>query len=249
METALIDPAAPAGPIFLERAAPEPDDLELVDKVLGPYRVEAFLGRGAMARVYRAEHRILRRSCALKILHVARGRRQDVIETLYREARAAAALVHPNVVTVHNVGRIGEHRFIELEYVAGSSLQRRIETTGALGPILASRLLSGVAHAVGTAHRAGLVHRDIKPANILLSVNGVAKIADFGLVAPLVSRMDASRVKGPGAPVAGTPYFMAPETFRGAAPGPAADIYALGVTYYYLLTATVPFRAASLGEL
>ena len=221
-------------------------DRELIGSKLGVYEIQEFLGRGGMARVYLAKHSMLERPCALKLLNpsLASSDRQ-FISQFFSEARAAAGLVHPNVVTIHNIGDGDGYHFIEMEYVPGVSLQRKLQGRGRLEPLRATELMVQTCAGLANAHRSGIVHRDLKPANVLIDRRGRAKLADFGLAKRVVGgseNEDSGRL-------AGTPYFMAPELFTGTETSPRADVYAAGVTYYYLLTGRMPFFTRSLVEL
>jgi serine/threonine-protein kinase len=226
------------------RALSVPAD-DLIHGVLAQYRIVEMLGQGSMGRVYKGFHVGLGRICALKVLHPELVRQQPrVVEWLEGEARAVAGLIHPNIVTVHNLGQDRGYHFVEMEYVRGGhSLQSKISRDGALDPLSATLLLRQLAQALQAAHGAGLIHRDIKPANVLLTHDEQAKLADFGLVRRLD---DAESV---GGNIAGTPAFMAPELFGGAPPSPQTDLYGLGVTYFYLLTARLPFVAERLSQI
>jgi serine/threonine protein kinase len=216
---------------------------DLIGKKLSRYRIEAPLGRGSMGRVYRARHLELDRVCALKIMDPRLLARQPGLhEQFWAEGRAAANLVHPHEVTVHNLGRAMGYHFIEMEFVPGSlSLRERLIRNGPFEPVLASRLVRQVVLALSAAHRSGLVHRDVKPANVLLASDGHAKLADFGLVQRLVG-LSSERL-------AGTPTFMSPELFNGGSASVQSDIYAVGVMLYYLLSGRVPFSSDSIGRL
>ncbi len=155
----------------------------LVGKTLGLYSLESFLGRGGMAWVFRAQHGTLLRTCAVKVLCPDFHRRKpDSVEMFLCEARAAASLVHPHVVTVHNIGEADHYHFIELEYVNGNSLQRLLRQELQLTPLDATRYILQCSSALAAAHQQDLIHRDFKPANILIRTeDNVAKLADFGL--------------------------------------------------------------------
>ena len=229
---------------------PEPDDGfpavdDLTGQLLGQYRMGPVIGRGSMARVYQAEHQFLCRPCAIKVLNPGLVARQPQIrEQFWAEARVVANLIHPSVVTVHNLGTDRDYHFIEMEYVPGGiSLKETLVKDGPFESIRASKLVHQVVQALGAAHRSGLVHRDVKPANVLLTTEGKAKLADFGLVR-------RHNELGPsGAKVAGTPTFMAPELFSGGAASPRSDLYAVGVMFYYLLSARLPFAADRISRL
>lgn len=212
---------------------------------LGSYQIERLLGRGSMACVYKARHLGLDRDCALKIMDSSLDTRQAGLrEQFWAEARAAANLMHPNVVTVHNVGSADGHHFIEMEYVHGGRTLRDILVhEGPLDAAKAATLARQVTLALGAAHNSGLVHRDIKPANVLLTERGAAKLADFGLV----RRLD-DLARG-GAPLAGTPTFMAPELFEGVPASPRSDFYAVGVLLFYCLSGRLPLVSDSVGQL
>lgn len=221
-------------------------DESLVGRKIGIYDVEEFLGKGGMARVYRAKHLALERSCALKVLNPQQVERHpESIDMFLSEARAAASLVHPNVVTIHTIGLDQGLHFIEMEYVLGRSLQRYVELVGQPGPAQAAHFMVQIASALAVAHRVNLVHRDIKPANVLVTETGVAKLADFGLAKRV---MGVGRFSSGHAP-AGTPHYMAPELFDGHAPDKRCDVYAMGVTFFYLLTGRVPFTDRSFTDL
>jgi serine/threonine-protein kinase len=225
--------------------APEEHD-DLVGRRLATYSIEGFLGKGGMARVYRAHHLTLERPCALKVLNRQLvSRNTQFIQMFFAEARAAAALVHPNVVTIHNIGFDEGLHLIEMEYVPGRSLQRIVESRRWLDPTQATHLLLQTTSALAEAHRMGMVHRDIKPANIMVSESGVAKLADFGLAKRVVTRDSSADQRGP----VGTPYFMAPELFAGQPADRRSDVYAMGVTYYYLLSGELPFVGHTVNEL
>lgn len=212
---------------------------------LGAYRIEGLLGRGSMAWVYKARHLALERDCALKIIDSDLLSRQPGIrEQFQAEARAIANLLHPHIVTIYNLGSADGHHFIEMEYVPGGrTLRDTLVHDGPLDPARAVPLARQVVLALGAAHDSGLVHRDIKPANVLLTPHGEAKLADFGLV----RRLD--ELAQGGAPLAGTPTFMAPELFRGTPASTASDIYAVGVLMFHCLTGRLPVVADSVGQL
>lgn len=212
---------------------------------LGSYRIERLLGRGSMACVYKARHVGLDRVCALKIMDSSLDSRQPGIrEQFWAEARAAASLVHPHVVTIYNLDSEDGHHFIEMEYIPGGRTLRDVLVhEGPLEPIRAATLARQVVLALGAAHDSGMVHRDIKPANVLLTQRGDAKLADFGLV----RRLD-ELTKG-GAPLAGTPTFMAPELFGGTPASTRSDLYSVGVLLFHCLSGRLPVVADSVSEL
>jgi serine/threonine-protein kinase len=243
MEETSIDLAALR---LAERSgAPAFEVAALLGRRLGQYHVESILGRGSMACVYKAKHLRLRRACALKVLDPGQIRAQPGIRLqFWSEARAAANLVHPHVVTIHNLGSAEGYHFIEMEHVpGGQTLKEKLARGGPLEPAPAAELARQIACALGAAHAAGLVHRDIKPANVLLTPEGKAKLADFGLVRRL-DELASGRT-----PMAGTPSFMAPELFQGASSSPRSDFYALGVLLFHTLSGRLPFGADTVGEL
>jgi tetratricopeptide (TPR) repeat protein/predicted Ser/Thr protein kinase len=234
----------------LEALFPLPDEpappLDGTDLPQVPgYEVEAVLGRGGMGIVFQARHLRLNRPVALKM--VLDGAYADPLDRarFQREAAAAAAIQHPNIVQVYDVGESNGRPFFTMEYIEGGSLAKRLAGTPQL-PQHAAQLLAILAGAVQAAHDNGIVHRDLKPANVLLNADGVPKISDFGLARRLAGEAGITRT---GAAV-GTPSYMAPEQARGEpdAVGPAADVYALGAILYELLTGRPPFRAATAVE-
>ena len=197
-----------------------------------------------MGVVYLARNTSLQRLCALKLLSPRRIQTDiDYVARFENEGRAAAALVHANIVTTHAIGHADDYHFLEMEYVAGNALQHEIDTLGAIGPIRSTAMAVGIASGLAMAHRLGIIHRDLKPDNVLVTPGGIPKIVDFGL---------AKRVVGAdvdGQALAGTPYFMAPELFEGQPATPATDVYALGVCYYLMLTGRYPFEGDSVNSL
>jgi serine/threonine protein kinase len=222
----------------------ELDQLLLPGQTLDIYQCQKMLGRGGMGVVYLARNKSLQRLCALKLLSPRRvSEDEDYVERFENEGRAAAALVHPNVVTTHAIGRAGDYHFLEMEYVPGHALQQEVDEEGAIGPIRSTAMAVGIANGLALAHRLGIVHRDLKPDNVLVTPGGVPKLADFGL---------AKRVVGDNLPtgkLAGTPYFMAPELFEGETANTSTDVYALGVCYYLMLTGKFPFEGESVSAL
>jgi serine/threonine-protein kinase len=217
---------------------------EFVGRRLHIYECLSLLGRGGMGRVYLARHQHLHRKCALKLLSPrAAARDVDYVQRFQLEGRAAAELVHPNVITIHAIGEDEGLHYLEMEYAAGPSLQQLVREEGRLTPLRATALMARVADGLAAAHRMGIVHRDLKPDNILLTHQGVPKIADFGLAKRVMSESDAPRH------LVGTPHFMAPELFDGCPATAASDVYALGAAYFLLLTGRFPFVGSTLGGL
>ena len=202
------------------------------------YRILRRLGSGGAGVVYEARHEEMDRRVAIKILHDELFRTPSAFERFRREARAAGALAHPNVVTIHDFGRAGDSEaFLVMEHCAGGSLADRLARDGAIAPGEAVALLAQVAAAVDAAHAAGIVHRDLKPANILFAGERV-KVADFGL-ARMLGGGDPQLT---GAHAIGSPLYMSPEQCQGLPAGPASDVYSLGVVAFELLTGAPPFR-------
>ena len=218
---------------------PEDDD-PLIGTRLGAYSIGSLIGTGGMARVYRARHLTLGRICAIKVLNSeVVTRTPELLELFFSEARSAAALVHPHVVTVHNLAHDEGWHLIELEYVAGQSLQRVLDENDHLDLAQVVIWMEQIASALAEAHRMGIVHRDIKPSNILIDAQGDAKLADFGLAKRVIGST------GTCESLMGTPYFMAPELFHGVHASPRSDVYACGIMLYFLLAGRPPFIETS----
>jgi len=214
--------------------------------VYGPYRVIKKLGAGGMGQVFLAEDIRLDRRVALKSLAGRWLESRGARRRLMQEARAAAALIHPNIATLYDVLEDGAHLLLVMEYVEGRTLRAVIDE----GPVplaRAVRLAFQIAEAVGYAHDRGIIHCDLKPANIQIALDGTPKILDFGL-ARAADDPTARVTGGPGEAV-GTPAYMAPEWVGRGVLTPAADIYSLGVIFFELLTGRRPFQETELAAL
>jgi serine/threonine protein kinase/WD40 repeat protein len=205
---------------------------------IGPYTIEAEIGRGAVGVVYRARHHLLDRKVALKILSPSLLRAEES-DRFLTEARAVARLQHPNIVQLFEVGASDGRPYLALELVAGGNLAQAVAAK-ALSQRAAAELTAVVGRALAYSHSHGILHRDLKPGNILLTAEGVPKIADFGL-SKLMDRVDGTTQVGA---VIGTPEYMAPEQIGAVGTvGVPADLYGLGAILYELLTGRPPFRA------
>jgi hypothetical protein len=209
------------------------------------YLIEGELGRGAMGVVYLGRQVRLNRPCALKV--ILAGAHADPVAAgrFIAEAEAVAKLQHPHIVQIHNIGESDGLPFLELEYLAGGSLDRRLDGT----PWPARRataLVETLARGVAEAHRLGVIHRDLKPSNILLAADGTPKVSDFGLAKVLDVESGLTATES----ILGTPSYMAPEQAEGKAKqvGPLADVYALGAVLYELLVGRPPFRGGTVLE-
>jgi serine/threonine-protein kinase len=216
---------------------------------LGQYRLKQRLGSGGMGEVYLAEHALLRRPCALKLIRPERAGDEQHLRRFEREVQAMATLTHPSTVEIYDYGHAADGTFYYvMEYLPGLNLDQLVQRHGPLPPARAVHLLRQVCGALAEAHAVGLVHRDIKPGNILACERGgrhdVAKLLDFGLVQThnlAGSGAEATRLTQTGA-IAGTPAYMAPEQAAGKMDLDArADIYSLGAVAYFLLTGRPPF--------
>ncbi len=218
----------------------------LLGQTIHIYQCVSLLGAGAMGRVYLVRHEQLQRHCALKILSPKRGVCDaEYVERFLREGQAAAALVHPNIVTLHAVGQIENTHFLEMEYIPGRSLQQLIREEGPFPVDRALRLATMVADGLAAAHRAGIVHRDVKPDNVMITRMDIAKIGDFGLAFRKLSVDDEDSA----GMICGTPNYMAPELFLGQDASTASDVYALGLCLYQMLIGRLPWRQTSFSEL
>lgn len=203
------------------------------------YALLGELGRGGMATVHRARDEVLGREVAVKLLHAHLARDPAFLDRFRREAQAAAALTHPNVVTVHDWGQTDQGPYLVLQLVAGPSLRAVLRRRGRLLPAEAIAVLTPAAVGIGAAHTAGLVHRDVKPENLLLGLDGTVRVTDFGL-----ARAAASATSTFGTNVlVGSPHYLSPEAVRGEPLDPRADVYALGVVLYEVLVGRPPFEA------
>jgi len=194
-----------------------------------------------MADVYLAEQASLGRQVAIKVLRTDTVRRPGAVERFAQEARAAAALVHGNIVQIHEVACLDGVHFLAEEYVAGPSLKAWLLTRGPLDALQALSVLSQVGSALAKSAQAGIVHRDIKPENLLVTQAGEVKVADFGLARILEQDLELTQ----HGMAIGTPLYMSPEQAAGAVVDVRSDLYSLGATVYHLLTGRPPFTAAT----
>jgi hypothetical protein len=204
------------------------------------YRVLQPLGAGGMGTVYLAEHRLLKRPVALKVLRAGTLATPDAVARFRREWESAARLTHPNIVAAHDAEQVGALHFLVMEYVAGTNLHDLVGRDGPLPVARACDYVRQAALGLQHAHERGLVHRDIKPSNLMLTPEGTIKVLDFGL-ARFAQTPHAGGLTETGV-VMGTPDFMAPEQAQSTSTVDIrADIYSLGCTLYYLLTGEEPY--------
>jgi len=207
------------------------------ERVLGRrYRLVRHLARGGMAEVFVGRDELLGRTVAVKVLFPQLSHDQSFVERFRREARSAAMLNHPNIVSVFDFGEDGGSHFIVMEYVDGPTLRDVIRREGPMDPSEAARIASAVAAALGAAHGQAIVHRDVKPANVLLG-DGVVKVADFGIARAARAHQGLTQ---PGM-VLGTVRYLSPEQARGATVDHRSDIYSLGTVLYEMLAGEPPF--------
>jgi eukaryotic-like serine/threonine-protein kinase len=207
------------------------------DVVAGRYMVEEPVGSGGMSTVYRAHDRLLERTVALKLLDERHVGDRDSVARFRREAESAAALSHPNVVTVLDRGEDGGRPFIVYEYVAGENLKQHLLREGPLAAEDVVELGVQIAGALAYAHAEGLVHRDVKPQNVLLN-GDVVKVTDFGIARSLVVTRGITQT----GTVMGTSEYISPEQARGEQVDERTDVYSLGIVLYELLAGEPPFR-------
>jgi len=212
-------------------------DRRVARLVGGRYQITGLIASGGMGEVFQAHDRVLDRTVALKVLRAGLGSDADFIERFRKEATTAGRLSHPNIVQVYDFGRSEDgSAYMAMELVEGQNLREVLAASGRLRPALAARIAAQVCGALEAARKAGLVHRDIKPENILLTADGQVKVADFGL-----SRtMAESRATQAGV-LLGTAHYVAPEQVEGKESDHRADLFALGVVLYEMLTGLTPF--------
>jgi serine/threonine-protein kinase len=213
---------------------------DLSGRTLGDFRLLRLLGQGAMAGVYLAEQVNLKRQVAVKVLKPELASDQTYVRRLQREAEAAAALSHANIVQIYDVGCLDGIYYIAQEYVQGLNLRQWMNRHGTADLHLAVSILRQVAAALAKAAEAGIVHRDIKPENIMLTHDGEVKVADFGLARFPALFGDTVELTQTGVTL-GTPLYMSPEQVEGKPLDPRSDLYSLGVTCYHLLAGNPPF--------
>jgi len=208
--------------------------------IAGRYRLKELIGQGGMADVYLAHDEILDRFAAIKLLRSSLTGDPVYITRFHREASAASALHHKNIVQIYDVGEEDDNYYIVMEYVPGQTLKELIYKRGALHYAEAIDIMKQVTSAVAKAHSMGIVHRDLKPQNILVTDSGVVKIADFG-IASIQSLSQVTQTDT----IMGSLHYLAPEIARGEKATIQSDIYALGIVFYELLRGEVPFNGES----
>ncbi|MGH7066255.1 MAG: serine/threonine-protein kinase [Acetobacteraceae bacterium] len=211
----------------------------------GRYRTLALLGSGAMGTVYKAHDPLIGRQVAIKVVHTERldaATRREYLARFHAEAQAAGRCNHPAIVAIYDVSAEGEQPFIVMELVEGASFQQVLGNPQRRAAADCLAVIGEILEGLAFAHAEGVIHRDIKPANILLSKEGRAKIADFG-----IARLDEGATTGTGT-MLGTPNYMAPEQIIGGAVDHRADLFAVGVILYEILAGRLPFAGRNLSE-
>jgi hypothetical protein len=224
--------------LALAVSPPADEDDSRIPDVPG-YTIMEWIGNGGMGAVFRATQDCLGREIALKIINPALARDPAFAARFEREARILASLTHPHIVTIHDAGKTPDGRmFLAMEWVNGTDLARVLQTERLLPPANALRIIRQLCEALHAAHLAGVIHRDVKPSNILLTTDGHAKLADFGIALPAAEATIPLTRTGTSL---GTPDFLPPEAFMpGFQPDVRADLFAAGVTLYQAITGTIP---------
>ncbi len=209
-------------------------------EVLGErYQLGESIGRGGMATIYRGQDMRMDRVVAIKVLREVYSTDPKFVTRFQREAKAASSLQHPNIVQVYDYGQTDGNYFIVMELVEGTDLRRYLRSRGVLAVDRAIIIAHDVALGLGAAHRRGIVHRDVKPQNVLVGRDGSIKLTDFG-IASVYKDINAERLTTTGMTL-GTVQYYAPEQAQGEIVSPAADVYALGIVMYEMLTGRTPF--------
>jgi serine/threonine-protein kinase len=216
---------------------------------LGKYRLLSHLGTGGMSSVYLAEHVLMRRRVAIKVLPQSRNDDSSYLERFHREAQAVASLDHPNIVRAYDVDQEGKVHFLVMEYVTGQSLQELVNENGKMDFVNVADYIRQAAEGLSHAHHAGMVHRDIKPGNLLVDKKGVVKLLDMGLAMFFEDKDDNPLTIRHDEKVLGTADYLAPEqALDSHTVDIRADIYSLGCTGYFLLTGHPPFPEGTLAQ-
>jgi serine/threonine protein kinase len=212
----------------------------------GDYELLEEVARGGMGVVYKARQETLCRTVALKMILEGQLASEDSVRRFYQEARSAAALDHPCIVPIYEIGQCEGRHFFTMAFIEGTTLTRRVRTHGVPAAAEAAALMLGIVDAVAYAHRRGVIHRDLKPDNVLIDQEGRPRVTDFGLAKSMTNEAGLTSA----GQIMGTPAYMAPEQAWGKVHlmGPATDIYALGGILYFLLTGRPPFDGESTME-
>ncbi len=227
----------------------------MIGAVLGNYRLIEQIGDGGMGKVFLAEHTLLGRRAAIKILHPEHAVRQDIVQRFFNEARVASSIQDPGIVEVFDFGIEDGNAYIVMEYLDGESLVQRLERVGCVAPADALRLIYQIAMSLHHAHARGVVHRDLKPDNVVVVVDPAVpggertKVLDFGIAK--LADPTSSGVRTETGTLIGTPVYMSPEQCRGTATGVdhRSDIYSLGCVLFHLICGRPPFEGEGAGSL
>jgi serine/threonine protein kinase len=213
---------------------------------LGRYEVLAELGRGAMGVVYKARDPMLERTVAIKTINMAleEDGASHYEARFQQEARAAGGLNHPNIVTIHDIGKSADTAYMAMEFIEGVELRSMLQAGAPLPLAQATAIAAQIAEGLAYAHERGVVHRDIKPPNIMVLPNGLVKITDFG-----IARMRTSSLQTQTGAMMGSPKYMSPEQVLGRRADHRSDIFSLGIILYEMLAGQVPFKGKTLTAL
>jgi serine/threonine-protein kinase len=240
MERSLISTRMFAAPASSNGSAMPTTLLSLAAALEGRYQVLSELGRGGMGIVYQAYDKQLKEQVAIKLLSPLLSSDNEALERLTREVSLARRVTHPNVIRIHDIGEVNGLHYVSMEYFGGTNLKEHLKRSGSLSLLNAYQILSQMCDGLEAAHSQGVIHRDLKSQNIMVGPTGQIKIIDFGLARSVhLEGMTATGL------IMGTPEYMAPEQVAGKHVDERADIYALGVILFEMLTGRVPFTGDS----
>jgi serine/threonine protein kinase len=240
MERSLLSTRLYAGPLSAASSGAPTSLLNLASAMEGRYQVLSELGRGGMGIVYQAYDKQLKEQVAIKLLSPLLSTDQEALERLKREVSLARRVTHPNVIRIHDISEVNGLYYVSMEYFGGADLKGYLRRSGPLSLLHAYQILSQIFDGLEAAHSRGVVHRDLKAQNILIGPSGQVKIIDFGLARS--AHLEGMTATGL---IMGTPEYMAPEQVAGKQVDERADIYALGVILFEMLTGRVPFTGES----